>query len=52
MGTGPMWVHVKQARSELEPPLLQAEVHARREAESQESGAVIVTQVACETGAG
>ena len=49
---GPVWVHVKQAHAELEPPLLQAEVHARREAASQESGALFVTRAACEIGSG
>lgn len=52
MGTGPAWVRVKLAPTEQGPPLLQAEVHKRRESATQESRTVSVTCVACEIEAG
>lgn len=52
MGTGPEWEHVKVASTEQGPPLLQAEVHKRRESATQESRTLSVTCTACETEAG
>lgn len=51
-GTGPEWEHVKVASTEQGPPLLQAEVHKRRESATQESRTLSVTCTACETEAG